>query len=105
MVNAASGDPVRAEARVPVTYVAHSRAVTSNSNSVTIRSVGSAIGIGSISRPIVSPVAPVWARHIADAHCGSITVVSVIIGRDGVAIVIAVIVVRVAISIAIIGGG
>jgi hypothetical protein len=73
--------------------VSHPWPVTSKSNPITVRA---------ICRAIVSQMTPIGARHITYAYGGRITVV-VIIGRDRVSIVIAVIIVGSAVSIAVIG--
>ena len=74
-----------------VPYVGHPWPITSKSDP---------ISVGPISRAVISAMTPVWACRIADAYSRRITV---IIGRDRVPIVIAVIIVRSAVSIAVIG--
>ena len=73
--------------------VSHPWPVTSKSNPITVRA---------ICHAIVSQMTPIGARHITYAYGGRITIV-VIIGRDRVSIVIAVIIVGSAVSIAVIG--
>jgi hypothetical protein len=103
VVHATSCHSIRAaESNMAVANMPHPGAVTADSRSVSVGPVNPTVGVGSISRPIISPMTPIRTRRITDRHTGRVAVVAVVIGRNRITIVVAIVIcVGIAVSVAV----